>query len=427
MRDTEGHHFWDTGALIRVLIGFCLIFQFSIANTQCDAVIGSNLTVLEGCETFTIQFYDLSSGVVSRSWDFGDGTETSNAQNPVHSFNAGTGDTTYTVKLTITCASGTSVAEKTVTVYAEPKVSFTADVLTVCAITDSVCFDNQSDYHPSSSYSWNFGDGTLSDKPEPCKIYSTPGKYAPTLTVINQHGCLSSFTMSDSIRVEPVPSTAFSVSEFEGCVPFTLSFENITDTVGNTYSEWTWQYDDGSPDFLGFNSEPHTYTSPGEYTVRLAATNDLGCSNYSTQIITVKPSPVANFMTSAPECQNDFTTVEFTGSYLSAPVFDWDFNGATTVIGSGEGPYNIKWDEAGNKDISLAVDDNGCSSLYSEKIQVTPIAKVYLYISASRDTICSGESITFTTSPENFMNYSFLPQQYLGTKLKQQHLGKLHF
>ncbi len=416
MRDTEELHFWNTGALIQVFVGFCLLFQFSIANSQCNAVIGSNLTVLEGCETFTIQFYDLSTGVVNRSWDFGDGTATSIAQNPYHSFNAGTGDTTYTVKLTITCgASITSVAEETVTVYAKPKVSFTPDALTVCAITDSICFDNHSDYHPSSRYSWNFGDGTISDKLEPCKIYSTPGKYAPTLTVINQHDCLSSFTMSDSIRVEPVPSTAFSVSEFEGCVPFTVSFDNTTDTAGNSYSEWTWQYDDGSPDFFGFNSDPHTYTSPGEYTIRLAATNDLGCSNYSTQIITVNPSPVASFMTSAPECLNDFTTVEFTGSYLSAPVFDWDFNGATTVIGSGEGPYNIKWDEAGNKDIALAVDDNGCSSLYSEKIQVTPIAKVYLYISASRDTICSGETITFTTSPENFMNYSF----YLNSTMVQ--------
>lgn len=392
-----------------------LSLQFSAATGQCNAIIGSNLAVLDGCEVFTVQFYDQSSNVLSRSWNFGDGTATSNAQNPVHSFNAGTGDTTYIVVLTITCASGTSTAQEVVNVFAKPKVNFNADKLTVCAITDSICFDNRSDYHSSNSYTWNFGDGTVSSKLEPCKTYSTPGKYRASLTVINEHGCLASYNMTDSITVEPVPSTAFSVSNYEGCVPFTVSFDNITDTIGNVYSEWTWEFGDGSPDVYDYEAAPHTFTSPGEYTIRLAATNTLGCSNYSTQNITVKPSPVANFMTSAPECQNDFTTVEFTGSYLSSPAFMWDFDEPATVIGSGEGPYNIKWSDAGNKDISLTIDDNGCSSLFSEKIEVTPIAKVYLHISASRDTICSGESITFTASPLNFLNYSF----YLNSTLIQ--------
>ncbi len=407
MRDTVGYYNRNTGTLIGFLFAICLSLQLPAVNAQCDAVIGSNLPELSGCEVFTVQFSDQSAGVLSRSWDFGDGTATSNAQNPVHSFNAGTSDTTYTVKLTITCASGTSTAEEIVNVFAKPKVNFTANKSTVCAITDSVCFDNLSDYHVMNTYSWNFGDGTVSEKLEPCKIYSTPGHYSASLTVTNEHGCLASYSMTDSIRVEPVPSTAFSVSSYEGCVPFTVSFDNNTDTVGNAYSEWTWEFGDGSENVYAYEAQPHTFTSPGEYTIRLAATNTLGCSNYSTQIITVNPSPIASFMTSAPECQNDFTTVNFTGSYLSSPAFNWDFDEPAIVIGSGEGPYNIKWSEAGNKQISLTIDDNGCSSLYSEKIEVTPIAMVYLHLSASHDTICSGESVTFTASPLNFPNYSF--------------------
>jgi len=407
MMDTAGYYKRDTGKLIRFIFAICLSLQLPAVNGQCDAVIGSNLSELSGCEVFSVQFYDQSAGVLSRSWDFGDGTAVLNAQNPVHSFNAGTGDTTYVVKLTITCASGTSTAEEIVNVYAKPNVSFKANKSTVCAITDSVCFDNLSDYHPMNTYSWNFGDGTVSEKLEPCKIYSTPGKYRTSLTVTNEHGCLDSYSMPDSIRVEPVPSTAFTVSSYEGCVPFTVSFTNNTDTIGNAYSDWTWEFGDGSENVYAFEAEPHTFTSPGEYTIRLAATNTLGCSNYSTQNITVNPSPIATFMTSAPECQNDFTTVEFTGSYLSSPAFMWDFDEPAIVNGSGEGPYNIQWSEAGNKQISLTIIDNGCSSLFSEKIEVTPIAMVYLHLSASRDTICSGESVTFSASPLDFPNYSF--------------------
>jgi gliding motility-associated-like protein len=415
MRDTGGYQNNCRTKLFSIFFSLILSLQFSAATGQCDAVIGSNLAVLEGCEVFTVQFYDQSTNVQSRSWDFGDGTPPSNAQNPIRSFNAGTGDTTYIVELTITCASGTSTAQEIVKVFAKPKVDFSTDKLTACAITDSICFDNRSDYHSMNVYTWNFGDGTVSGDLEPCKTYSTPGKYEVSLTVMNEHECRASYIMTDSINVEPVPSTAFSVSSYEGCVPFTISFDNITDTIGNLLSEWTWEFGDGTPDVYEYEAAPHTFTSPGEYTIRLAATNTLGCSNYSTQNITVKPSPVASFMTSAPECQNDFTTVEFTGSYISSPAFMWDFDEPATVMGSGEGPYSIKWSDAGNKDISLTIDDNGCSSLFSEKIEVTPIAKVYLHISASRDTICSGESITFTASPLNFLNYSF----YLNSTLVQ--------
>ena len=407
----------DTG--IKILTRSCLVtlmsFLFVNLYPQCDAVIDANLETLEGCEVLTIQFYDLSSNVLSRTWDFGDGSEVSIAQNPLHSFNAGEGDTTYTVTLTISCASGTSTATREVTVFAKPDIDFESDKSSVCAITDSICIDNLSDFHASNTYSWNFGDGTVSDDFQPCKVYSTPGTYSTTLTVTNEHGCLDSRTKEDFIKVEPVPSTAFSVSGFSGCSPFTVEFENITDTIGDVYSNWTWDFGDGSEVVYDFEAPPHTYDSPGEYTVTLGATNSLGCYNYSTQHITVKPSPVAEFITSTPDCQNENTQIQFTGSYKSSPVFSWGFDSAMIVSGSGEGPYELRWENAGIKDLSLKVDEDGCSSTFAGKVEVTPINKVYLHISANRDTICSGQSVTFTASPENFVNYSF----YINTNLVQ--------
>ncbi len=404
---------------MRTFARLCLLAIFSLffvnLYPQCDAVIDANLETLEGCEVLTIQFYDLSSNVVSRTWDFGDGSNVSLAQNPVHSFSAGTGDTTYTVTLTISCASGTSSTTRTVRVFAKPSIEFSSDRSSVCAITDSVCIDNLSDFHASSTYSWNFGDGTVSDEFQPCKIYSTPGIYDISLTVTNEHGCLDSRTKEDFIKVEPVPSTAFSVSGFSGCSPFSVEFENTTDTIGDVYSNWTWDFGDGSEVVYDFEAPPHIYDTPGEYTVTLGATNSLGCYNFSTQNITVKPSPVAEFITSTPDCQNENTQVQFSGSYKTSPVFSWGFDSAFVVSGSGEGPYELRWNNAGIKDLSLKVDEDGCSSTFSSKLEVTPINKVYLQISASRDTICSGQSVIFTASPENFVNYSF----YINTNLVQ--------
>ena len=137
----------------RLIIGYrilyCLLllifFSGSKLYSQCNATIGSNVDPIEGCEVLTVQFNDLSTGAVSRSWDFGDGAPASMAQNPVHSYNAGSRDTTYTLKLSITCSSdSTSTAVKTVTVYARPETDFVSDRNSLCAITDSIHLSNSS-------------------------------------------------------------------------------------------------------------------------------------------------------------------------------------------------------------------------------------------------------------------------------------------
>ncbi|MCK4922737.1 MAG: PKD domain-containing protein, partial [Bacteroidales bacterium] len=390
-----------------IMISAWLILFSQNSNSQCNAVMGSHIDPIEGCETLTILFNDLSIGVNSRTWDFGDGSEISVAQNPSHSFEAGVGDTTYTVTLTIECASGTSVASRQVTVYALPVVSFDSDKSSVCAISDSVCFINNASFNGSNSYAWNFGDGKVSDLYQTCKAYSTPGTYDVSLTIINEKGCMKSITAEDFITVEPVPSTAFSVSDFSGCSPFTVEFFNITDTLGNDYTNWSWDYGDGSPQTTEFNSPMHTYTTPGTYIVTLGTTNQLGCYNYSTQIISVKPTPVSDFSFGDMVCENDSATFIFTGIYNTSPSFNWDFDSASYISTTGEGPVRVKWDTPGIKEIALTIDEAGCSSTYTDKFQVIPLGKVYVSISTDVDNICEGKVINFSALPSNFVNYKY--------------------
>ena len=399
-----------------------LLFILPKSFSQCTAVIGTNIDPAEGCNVFTLQFSDLSSGVVSRTWDFGDGSPAVVAQNPVHSFTTGDRDTTYTVRLTITCASGTSTTTKTVKVFANPTVNFALNKPSVCAITDSVCLDNTSGAATGNSYLWNYGDGTISEKFESCKTYSTPGVYDISLTVINDKGCLGSLVKEDVIKVERIPSTAFSVNAYSGCRPFNVVFTNNTDTVGNDYSNWVWDFGDGEPLYNGFEPVNHTYTQPGEYTVTLGTTNSLGCFNYSTQKITVKPAPVAQFSVSSPACQNENLKIEYTGTYIGSPTFQWGFDSPVSVSGSGEGPYLLKWGEAGNKDITLTVTEGGCSSSVSKKIQINPITKVYVNITSNYDTICSSQTVTFVASPPNYMNYKF----YVNTNVVQNSSSNIY-
>ncbi len=376
--------------------------------SQCTALFSANKDPLQGCEVLTVQFFDQSTNVLSRIWDFGDGTPTVTAQNPVHSFNAGIkGDTTYTVRLTITCASGTSSATKLVSVYAQPKIDFTSNKSSVCAIRDSICLTNLTGYNPQNSYLWNFGDGTVSSKYEPCKIYSTPGTYTITLSVTNNRGCLDTRTKTNFIKVEPVPSTAFTVSSSSGCLPFIVTFSNTTDLSQGEFKLWTWDFGDGSPKVLAFNPPSHTYTAAGDYKVTLGATNNLGCYNFSSQNISVKSSPVAAFEASSPICENGAATFTFTGTYTNLPVFEWNFDSPSTVTGPAQGPRQVKWDLPGTKTITLTVDEGGCKSAFSDKVQVVPVAKPYIELLEFGDTVCTGESVTFTSMPEGYSNYRF--------------------
>ncbi len=423
----------------RVSLPFFLLFRkvflflvfssaFIKSYSQCTAIIGSNIDPLEGCDILTIQFNDLSGGVVSRSWDFGDGSPVVGAQNPVHSFTTNGRDTSYIVKLSINCASGSGTASKTVRVFAKPKVKYGVNKASICAITDSICMTNSSDFAAGNSYLWNFGDATISDKFEPCKIYSTPGTYDITLRVINEHGCLKDSTMKQLVKVEQIPSTAFSVNAFSGCSPFNVIFANNTDTVGNDYSDWTWDFGDGSPTFMGYKPPVKTYSNIGEYTVTLGTKNAIGCFNYSTQKIVVKPTPIAKFKAALPACQNENLFIEYTGSNSSSPTFTWGFDSPMFLSGSGEGPYFVRWAEAGSKNITLTVSETGCSSSFSQKVQINPITNVSLKISADLDTICSDQTVTFDASPSNYENYSFYvnstvvqnssESKYIGTGFK---------
>ncbi|HTN46845.1 MAG TPA: gliding motility-associated C-terminal domain-containing protein [Flavipsychrobacter sp.] len=75
--------------------------------------------------------------------------------------------------------------------------------------------------------------------------------------------------------------------------------------------------------------------------------------------------------------------------------FNWTFPpGVTVVNGSGEGPYELKFDSVGMQRITLVVDNNGCKSIEVRyDIEVRPIPEFELDI---QDDGCVGEVVELT-------------------------------
>ncbi len=384
------------------LVVLCSLFCFSNRLlAQCNPTIEFTTTsgTLSGCAPFTVSFKD-PNNTSTRLWDFGDG-KTSGSQNPTHDFDAGVlGDTTYTVTLTKNCNGGVST-DILVTVFGKPKVNFGSDTTSVCAINDQVKYKSLAD---PGIYLWNFGDNTSSTLQNPIKTYNTGGNYTVSLKVTNIHGCEDTKSKVKYMTVNSLPSPDFTLSKYSGCVPLPVSFRNTTDTSVVQIKTWQWNLSNGGSIASDFEPSTTVYTVPGTKILTLTATSLLGCKSSSSIQVSAISSPTADFTISPTEiCSSDSLLVTYTGSAGVNANFVWSLNGGIGNPGVGRGPHWINWEKGGVKTLNLSVTDSTCSSNTSK--QATVLVSPVITFTASNDTICSGDEVTFTTTPASLVDY----------------------
>lgn len=148
-------------------------------------VAGFSMTSASGTAPLTVRFTSASTGnVTSYFWDFGNGA-TSTQQNPTHVYSTA-GIRRITLTVTGPGGSSTKTALINVAAPAAPVANFTMTPPFGMAPL-SVAFTNAST--GSTSYSWNFGDGTpTSSQANPTHVYRNPGTYTITLTATGPGG-----------------------------------------------------------------------------------------------------------------------------------------------------------------------------------------------------------------------------------------------
>ncbi|TXC77062.1 PKD domain-containing protein [Luteibaculum oceani] len=125
----------------------------------------------------------------------------------------------------------------------------------------------------AETFSWNFGDGGISDKESPNYRYTTPGTYNACLTVTgNNNRCDSTFCLP--ITVEDI-SAEFELPEINPCqVPQDLTFD-----VGNSKipdgSTVVWTVNGGQS--KSGNQVTYTFDQYRRYRIRLVITSPSGC------------------------------------------------------------------------------------------------------------------------------------------------------
>lgn len=359
------------------------------ANAQLKPDFTSNIT--SGCAPLVVQFKDSSSGNPSSwKWNMGNGT-TSVLQNPsVAYFEPGV----YSVTLVIKNAYGKDSVKKNnyITVYASPIIIFKASSLTGCFPLDTKLTDLSTPGSGSlTKWQWDFGDGNFSETKNPDHVYTSTGDFNVSLMATNSNGCVTSKTVSKYIHINTGVKADFTNSTTGSCsAPVTINFSNKS--VGSGTLTSYWDFGDGTTSKL---SNPfHTFSKPGNYTVRLIVVNSTGCTDtlIKQNLIHIGATKT-DFATTGVACAQ--TPVLFINSSDPQPSgARWSF---------GDGTYSdslnpVKaFDKPGSYSITMVSNNGACKDSVTKSIEV--ISKPSISFSASATVSCEIPfNVNFTNS-----------------------------
>ncbi|HEX5001054.1 MAG TPA: PKD domain-containing protein [Bacteroidia bacterium] len=340
----------------------------------------ANFSAQNACAGTQVIFNDLSSSangaISSWSWTLGDGTS-SVAAAPVHTYNT---FGTYNVSLTVISIYGCSGSTSSdITIYPVPVPVISA--VNNC-VYDPVSFNSITAVGDTTlyNYMWTFGDGTTSAQDDPVHQYPGAGSYTVTLTMTTGNGCTA--TATSSVDIWPAPDASFNVAN--GCQGSSIQFNNTSTISSGTISGYTWNFGDSTATSTLVNPV-HTYGAAGTYTVTLIATSNNGCTDTTTQQITVFPQPVPGFTYSQAAGCGPLTVYFTDSSFVSSGYIVswlWDFgNGSTSTL---QNPSTV-YTASGNYGVTLTVfTNNGCTETYSQPNIIT---------------VYPGPTATFTPDP----------------------------
>ncbi len=360
------------------------------------------------CAPYVVSFTDVSTtNWTSWLWDFGDGS-TSTLQNPLHTYSTA-GFNTITLTGTTSAGCSNSIIQSNVIQFLSCNpvgggsgggggggggggnslpvstgvhITYALTPLSGC-VPFVVHFNNI--LHGTTSWLWNFGDGSTSNLENPIHTYITNGNYNVTMIASNPAGITDTITFSSYVHSSGI-TTNFSFTQNNTCLDAVLSF---TTSSQNAIS-WLWNFGDGSNSSLP--NPTHTFLgSLNNYAITLVTTNAEGCSgSMSHNMLNSIDNPIVwanNYLV----CSNQ--PVNFNCSSSNFTAYLWDFNdGTTSTLQNPTHTYLI----GGAFNVSLIVTgNNGCTYNFSLPNPITvenPIADFSFALANG----CNSQTVNFT-------------------------------
>ncbi|RYZ53575.1 MAG: PKD domain-containing protein, partial [Sphingobacteriales bacterium] len=359
-----------------------------------------------GCTGTSIVFSDQSTTdgqheIVSWRWDFGDGSSQTFSSPPfLHTYyNTGT----FTVKLTVTDASGCShtATQSAYVLITDPQPRFSS-VDTVSCPGALVRFVNTST-PATGSFTWDFGDGNSSTAFSPTHRYADTGLYTVKLFITDNARCMDSVVKTNYIRVVR-PAASFVVTDSASiCSPLEVQFTNTS----SHFRSVLWNFGPGEG-VSTLQNPIHFYSRPGLYRVKLTVTSAGGCIDSAFTNITVfEQSGLKINYTPLQGCNPLLVNLAATAP-ASVQSFFWDFGDGYTATG----PDSIShlYSSFGNfLPTVILLDPPGCAVAVAG-IDTIRIRGANVKFGVSDSLICDGGPVIFTdstTSSDPIISFSW--------------------
>ncbi len=189
------------------------------------------------------------------------------------------------------------------------------------------------------------------------------------------------------------PPEALFTNSINFCSNNEISFTDMSKDNGNPISSWEWDFGDGNK---SIDQNPkHIFTNSGSFQVVLKVRNSTSCEvKEFTKTIVINASPVADFSSSNPGCNNAAITFTDLSRSVQANIvkWEWDFGDGNKSVNTISLPVTNQYTSGGKFLVSLKVTNEfGCENILTRQLDITTP-----FLEAGADTyILRGGAVRF--------------------------------
>ncbi|RYZ53178.1 MAG: PKD domain-containing protein, partial [Sphingobacteriales bacterium] len=342
-------------------------FNFEATGVKSNFVIDPTLNQNDtGCVPYTVNFQNLSSSAVTYTWNFGDGSPTSNATNINHTY---TTPGVYTVSLHArndsSCITDDTAYMQIVVLQTNPPI-FTVSDTTLCTFQQSIQIGlNRTNPSPNNTILWQPAAGILTAPDQPVITVDPSVNNVYWVTVKDTIPGICGFSSTDTVHIDLSPRV-LDILNNDTVVCEGASIPIIAiGTDGYTYS-WSPAVGVSNPNIL---QPVITINQPNLYTLTASYPD---CPDTSVQInFDMHYIPTLNLGEDKSVCQWTDVALESTVTpYRNDYIYEW--MPATPNLSNPTGP-NTNFNADTTITYRLKVQTPiGCADIDTIKITVFP-------------------------------------------------------